>query len=59
MKCRIGVDFMDKNILIRIQFNYHVKGFYCPKCFTGVSVDTKECGYCGQKLLYPYDFKII
>jgi len=35
MKCRIGVDFMDKNIPIKIQFNYHARGFYCPKCFTG------------------------
>ena len=49
---------MNKNIPIKIQFNYHTRGFYCPKCFTGVSVYTNECGYCGQKLLYLYDFKL-
>lgn len=37
-----------------IQFNYHARGFYCPSCLTGVSLDSKECKYCGQKLISPY-----
>lgn len=48
---------MDKNKPIKIEFNYHARGFYCPTCFTGVALNNKECKYCGQKLLYPYNFK--
>ena len=44
----------DKETPVKIEFNYHARGFNCPTCSTGVSLSSKECKYCGQKLVNPY-----
>ena len=41
---------------VKIQFNYHARGFYCPKCNTGVSANTDRCPHCNVRLLPAYDF---
>ena len=38
-----------------IEFNYHARGFCCSNCSTGLSLDRKECPYCGAKLKNPYE----
>ena len=38
-----------------IEFNYHARGFYCSECSTGLSLDRKECPYCGARLINPYE----
>ena len=41
---------------MRIAFNYHARGFYCPMCRTGVENKEQECPFCSQKLLNAYEF---
>ena len=38
-----------------IQFDYGVRGFYCPNCYIGTSLNNDFCRYCGQKLKNPYE----
>ena len=45
----------DKNIPKKIEFNYPARGFYCPTCDAGVSLNVEECPYCQQKLCNPYE----
>lgn len=47
---------VDKEKPIRIEFNYHARGFYCPTCSTGVENKNQTCKFCGQQLLNAYDF---
>ena len=37
-----------------IQFDYAARGFNCPTCYTGTSLNNDFCRYCGQKLKNPY-----
>lgn len=46
----------DKEKSIKIKFNYHARGFYCPTCNTGVENKNQKCPYCGQQLLDAYGF---
>ncbi len=46
---------IDKDKPIQIQWNEKARGFYCPICSTGVAVDAKRCGYCGQLLIRYFD----
>ena len=41
---------------IKIEFNYHARGFYCPTCLTGVENKNRKCPFCGQQLLDAYEF---
>ena len=41
---------------VKIKFNYNARGFYCPKCNTGVSANTDKCPHCNVRLLPAYDF---
>ena len=41
---------------IKIAFNYHARGFYCPSCSTGVKNKNQKCPFCGQQLLDAYGF---
>lgn len=41
---------------IKIEFNYHARGFYCPTCSTGVENKDQKCPFCGQQLLDAYGF---
>lgn len=41
---------------IKIEFNYHARGFYCPTCLTGVENKNQKCPFCGQQLLDAYGF---
>lgn len=47
---------IDKDKPIKIKFNYHARGFYCPTCSTGVENKDQKCKFCGQQLLDAYDF---
>lgn len=48
---------IDKEKPIKIEFNYHARGFYCPTCHTGVKcVEMQRCKSCGQMLVKPYNF---
>lgn len=47
---------VDKEKPIKIEFNYHARGFYCPTCSTGVGNKNQICPFCGQKLLDSYGF---
>ena len=47
---------IDKEKPIKIEFNYHARGFYCPTCSTGVENKDQKCPFCGQKLLDAYGF---
>ena len=46
----------DKEKPIKIEFNYHPRGFYCPACNTGVENKNQKCPYCGQQLLDAHGF---
>ena len=46
----------NKSITKDIAFSYSARGFYCPSCSTGVSLDTKTCQHCGQSLRNPYEY---
>ena len=37
-----------------IQFDYGARGFHCPNCYIGTSLNNDFCKYCGQKLKNPY-----
>jgi hypothetical protein len=41
---------------VKIEFNYHARGFYCPVCLTGVENKEQECPFCGQKWMNAYAF---
>lgn len=41
---------------IKIEFNCHARGFYCPNCSTGVENKDQKCSFCGQELLDAYGF---
>jgi rRNA maturation endonuclease Nob1 len=47
---------IDKEKPIKIEFNYHARGFNCPTCSTGVENKTQKCPFCGQQLLDAYGF---
>ncbi len=42
---------VNKEIPIKICWNEYARGFYCPTCMTGTSLDKKKCSYCGQLFL--------
>lgn len=44
---------IDKNTPIKIQWSNYDRGFYCPTCKYGVSINESICKECGQTLL-PY-----
>lgn len=46
----------NKTIVIKIEFNYHTRGFYCPICSIGVENKVQKCPFCGQQLLDVYGF---
>ncbi len=46
----------NKTEAIKIEFNYHARGFYCPTCNTGVENKNQKCPFCGQQLLDAYGF---
>ena len=48
---------IDKEKPIKIEFNYHARGFYCPTCRTGVENKNQKCPFCGQQLLDAYGFE--
>lgn len=41
---------------MKIAFNYHSRGFYCPICLTGVKNKEQECPCCSQRLMDAYGF---
>lgn len=45
----------DNSEILTIEFNYHARGFCCPNCSTGISLEYKKCPYCGSKLKNPYE----
>ena len=47
---------INKEKPIKIEFNYHARGFYCPTCSTGVANKNQKCPFCGQQLLDAYGF---
>lgn len=47
---------IDKEKPIKIEFNYHARGFCCPTCSTGVANKDQKCPFCGQQLLDAYGF---
>lgn len=47
---------INKSKPIRIKFNYHARGFYCPTCNTGAYNEPHICK-CGQRLLGCYSFQ--
>ena len=47
---------VDKENPIKIEFNYHARGFCCPTCSTGVENKDQTCKFCGQTLLNAYNF---
>lgn len=42
---------------IKMAWSDTARGFYCPKCHTGVACKMHRCKSCGQMLVVPYDFE--
>lgn len=59
MKTKYEIEFCpgedEKENPIKIEFNYHARGFYCPTCSTGVANKDQKCPFCGQQLLDAYN----
>lgn len=44
---------INKNKPAKIQWSDYDRGFYCPTCNFGTTINAKKCKHCGQILL-PY-----